>query len=520
MSKRIRGRPLAAIFLAGAASAVLVTPAAAQTLADAIAMAYQSNPTLQAQRATQKALDETYVQSRAGWRPTLNVTSAAVYNTSSTPSAARGSPVDRNGDGIPDLVSGTIENNNSRATLSFNQPLWTGGRTAAAVSAAQADVFAGQENLRRIETQILSTVVQAYSDVRRDQETLRIRQENVSVLTRQRQEAQARFDVGEITRTDVAQAEARLAAAQAALQSAAAQLEVSRANYTAVVGQTPGALAPEPSLAYLLPQDISQALDLGERFNPTLRAQQFTEQASRARVAGAKAERMPTLSAQATLGFNGPAIPEPPFDVLQRDLYTRAVAGTLNFNVPLFAGGSTMSRVRQAVDRNSADRLNIEAARRSVQQTITQQWNQMTAARANIVSGTEQVRAAEIAAEGVRQEQQVGLRTTIDVLNAEQELRSAQLAQVVSRRDEYVAASQVLAALGRLEARNLTPAVPLYDAGAHFRDLKITWGWVPWEEAVGAIDRIATPAPAEEPVARPVEPTLGPGIAQAAPAPR
>ncbi|TAJ69485.1 MAG: hypothetical protein EPO51_22445 [Phenylobacterium sp.] len=506
MSMKLRGRLLAATVCAGVLAGVAV-PASAETLADAIALAYQNNPTLQAQRSTQRALDENYVQARSGWRPTLSASASATYTESRTPKAAAG--VDSNGDGQADTFGnfGIREANSGRVGLTFNQPIWTGGRVAAAVNAANADVLAGRENLRRIEAQVLTSVIQAYSDTRRDQESLRIRQENVNVLTRQLQESNARFDVGEVTRTDVAQSQARLSQAQAQLQSAVAQLAITRAGYATLVGQNPGELAPEPSLAFLLPTDPDEAYKVAEQFNPQLRAQQFAEQASRARVAGAHAERMPSVSGQVSFGFDrGPVRP---FD---SDLYTRGTTATVTASVPLFSGGLTSSRVRQAVERNNTDRITIEAVRRNVFQGVTQFWSQLIAARANISSSDEQVRAARIAAEGTRQEQQVGLRTTIDVLNAENELRTAELNAVTSRRDEYVAAANVLAVMGRLESKNLVPSAPQYDAAKNFRKLRITWGWVPWEEAVGAVDSVATPWPSKVPAEKIDEKPIGPGL--------
>jgi outer membrane protein len=501
MSKSFRGRLLAAIFTAGVGSALVSAQASAETLADAIAMAYESNPNLQAQRANQRALDENFVQARSGWRPSLSATGGATYveNRRTREARLRTSP-NPIGDGVS-------YGNNGRASLSFSQPLWTGGRTAAAVSAAEAEVLAGREALRRTEAQILLNVIQAYADVRRDMEALRIRQENVTVLQRQLEESQARFDVGEITRTDVAQSQARLAAAQALLQNAEAQLGISRATYATFVGQNPGELAPEPSLAYLLPGNVEDAFAVAEQNSPILRGQQFTEQASRARVAGARAERMPNVSLSASSTF-GPAEVDP----YRRELFDRESQVGVNVTVPLFNGGLTSSRIRQSVERNNVDRINIETQRRSVLQTIAQSWNQLIASRTNISSTAEQVAAARIAAEGTRQEQQVGLRTTLDVLNAEQELRSAELNQVSARRDEYVAAANVIASMGRLEARNLTPEVAQYDAKANFRKLRITWGWVPWEEPISVIDRLLTVAPASNPAEKPVEATIPPGL--------
>ncbi|MBW8813856.1 MAG: TolC family outer membrane protein [Caulobacterales bacterium] len=513
MSTSFRGRLLAATVCAGALAAV---PACAETLADAIALAYQNNPTLEAQRATQRALDETYVQARTGWRPTLNANASMTYNELRVPHTA-GTAVDINGDGIPDAVKyGVFQNNSARIGLTFTQPLWTGGRVAAAVNAANYDVLAGEENLRRVEAQVLASVIQSYSDVRRDQEALAIQQTNVEVLTRQLQESQARFDVGELTRTDVAQSQARLAQAQALLQSAIAQLAISRASYATLVGQNPGDLAPQPSLAYLLPKDVDEAYKVAEEHNPQLRAQEFAEQASRARVAGAHADRMPNVTGQVTYGFNGPAFPQTGGN-FPSSLYDRNVVATLGATLPLFSGGLTSSRIRQAVERNNTDRITIETVRRNTLQGITQFWSQLIAARSNITSSDEQVRAARIASEGTHQEQQVGLRTTIDVLNAEQELRQAELNAVTSRRDEYVAAANVLATMGRLEAKDLIPSVKPYDATKNFRRLRLTWGWVPWEEPISKIDQHLTPYPSRTPEAKPVEAPIGPGL-QPAPA--
>ena len=482
-----RGGLFAAVCSAGLISGLAAGPVAAETLADAIALAYDSNPTLQAQRATQRALDETWVQQRTGYRPTLSATVQAQYSESRTP-GGRG-VVDTNGDGVPDtVVSTSIQSSNfGEAGFSFSQPIYSGGRVSAAVNAAEADILTGRENLRRVEAQTVGGVIQAYVDVRRDQEGLRIRQEDLIVLQRQLEESKARFDVGEITRTDVAQSEARLAASQAAVQSAKAQLAISRANYAAVVGQNPGELAPEPPLAGLLPATIEQAFDVAERDNPQIRAAQYAEQASRERVAGARALRMPQVSVRASIGWDGQAAP------LHTDKWAQNVTGSAVLTVPLFSGGLASSQIRQAIERNNADRISVETARRAVQQGLTQSWSTLIANRSNITSTDEQVRAARIAAEGVHQEQQVGLRTTLDVLNAEQELRAAELAQISARHDEYVAAAGVLNQVGRLQADYLTPNVPHYDPRANFGKLRLTWGWVPWEEPIAVVDSALTP---------------------------
>jgi len=506
MSKSLRGNLLAAAFCAGVAGG-FAAPACAETLADAIALAYQTNPNLQAQRATQRALDENYVQARSGWRPTLSAEVIGTWIETRTPRAAGGGLIDTNGDGIPDAIGrGVTQRNSGFGAFTLNQPIWTGGRTAAAVSAAEGDILSGRETLRRVESQVILGVIQAYVDVRRDQESVRIRQENVGVLQRQLEESKARFDVGEITRTDVAQSQARLAAAQALLSSAQAQLGISRANYADLVGQNPGELADVPSLAYLLPASADDAFSVAEKFNPTLRAQEFAEAASRARVAAARAERMPSVSARGTLGFSGP------WDPFNQKLYSTDITVQGVVTVPIFTGGLTTSRIRQAVERNNTDRINIETQRRGVLQTVTQAWNQLVAARANIDSTAESVRAAEIAAMGTREEQKVGLRTTLDVLNAEQELRNDELTAVAASHDEYLAAATVLSAMGRLEAKDLLPTIAKYDPKSNFRKLRISWGWVPWEEPIAIIDRVATVPPIPAVRDQPQEPAIGPGL--------
>jgi outer membrane protein len=501
MSRSLRGRLLAAAVGAATVSAV-AAPAWSETLADAIALAYETNPTLQAQRATQRALDETWVQARTGWRPTLQLQVSTAWIENAVPRRVAGS-------GIFGQPNPTRSHNPfSSLNFTLNQPLWTGGRTDSAVSAAQADVLQGRENLRRVESQVLQAVIQAYEDVRRDEQALEIRQEDLVVLQKQLEESRARFDVGEITRTDVAQSEARLASSQALLQSAQAQLAISRAEYAAIVGKNPGTLAAEPSLAYLLPGNVDDAFMVAEKYSPQLRAQIFAEQASRARVAGARAERMPRLDLQGQLlqqGNTGPTH-------LVGDLFSREETIGAVVTLPLFTGGLTTSRIRQAIERNNADRISIETQRRSVLQQITQSWNTLIASRANITSNTEAVRAAEIAAEGTRQELSVGLRTTIDVLNQDIELRNAQLSLVTSRHDEYVAAANVLLAMGRLEAKDLIPTQPQYDPAHNFRKLRITWGWVPWEEPISAIDRAIAVPPIPQAKDLPHEKPIGPGL--------
>jgi outer membrane protein len=495
----------AALFAAVCSAGLLsAAGAAAETLADAIALAYQTNPTLQEQRALQRALDENYVQARTGLRPTINATAQA--SERETRFAATPQTIDTNGDGVPDTVltttpERTISSGSSNAAITITQPLYTGGRVTSQITASEADVLAGREALRSIEAAVLLAVVQSYVDVRRDLERLRISQENVAVLNRQLEESRARFEVGEITRTDVAQSEARQAAARATLASAQALLAISRANYAAIVGQNPGELAPEPSLAALLPPSVEAAFAKAEENNPQVRTAGFSERASRARVAAARAQRRPTIGLRGDLGYT--AAETAGFGNQFGD-YDRAVTGSVVATMPIFTGGLTNSQVRQAAERNNADRIAIEGARRDALQDVAQAWNSLLGTRANLTANEEQVRAARIAFEGTREEAQVGLRTTLDVLNAEQELRQAELALVTARRDEYVAGAQVLSAMGELEARNLIQGVEIYDPATNFNRVKRSWGWVPWEHLIEVIDRVGAPPMGADPQGSPV----------------
>lgn len=472
MSNSRRARLLAAACSLGL-MAGFVSAAQAETLTNAISLAYQTNPTLQQQRATQRATDESVVQAKTAFRPTASV-SADVTETRTNPNGAA-----------------RIESSGSGATLSISQPLYTGGKASANLTAAEADVLAAREGLRNIEQNVLIGVIQAYVDVRRDQERLRISQENVEVLGRQLDESNARFDVGEITRTDVAQSQARRAAAQAALSSAQAQLSISRAGYAAIVGQNPTDLVAEPSLAALLPPTVEQAFDAAENNNPQVAAARFNERAAAARVASARASRRPTVSARATLGYDAGEVSGRGD---QFGDYDRQVTGAVSASIPLFTGGLISSQVRAATERENAAHIAVEGAKRAALQSVSNAWSNLLASRSNLVSNEEQVRAARIAFEGVRQEQQVGLRTTLDVLNAQQELRAAELALVSARRDEYVASAAVLQAMGALDIASLAPDVARYDPKVSYNRVNHALGWVPWEPVVQVIDKVGAPS--------------------------
>ena len=518
-------KPRAAL-LAAAGCAALVGAARGETLADAIALAYQTNPTLLAQRASQRALDESYVQARAGWNPTIALTGQAYYQKtygggsgvqvqtgSQSTTGSGGSGLSQGSGGGSTSPS---EYNYGYGAITATQPLYTGGKVAAEVDAADAAVRAGRQTLRATENTLLQNVVTAFEDVRRDQQVLAIRTEAVRVLSGQADETAAKFGVGQVTRVDVAQAQAQLAGAQSLLASARAQLQVSRAEYVAVVGQSPGGLAEPPDLPGM-PAGVDQAFDAADASSPALLQAQLAERASRARIAAARANFRPTLSAQASFGEEGALVP-----FVGRD-FDGVATGAVVYTQPLFTGGLNGSLVRQALAQNTADRISIETTRRSVVQTVSSDWEQVVGAQASVVSDIAGLAAAQTAFSGIQEQYRVGLSTTLDVLIQQQTLESAQLSLAGARHDAYVSQAALLAAMGRLQAQDLVAGVTPYDPARSFERVKGR-GATPWEPLIAAVDRLGEPAEAPESAARPDselsgEVTMRPATESGAPSP-
>ncbi len=477
-----RGLVLASAVLVGVLPAAL---ARADTLDQAVALAYQTNPTIQNARAQLRGLDENYVQARAGYRPQVQISAEA--------------------DDIKGPTTGQLEVKPSSLGITVTQPIYTGGLVSADLRAVEGDIQSGRARLRQVEEDVLEQVIQVYVDVRRDTEGLKIAEDNVQVLRRQKEESDAKFAVGEVTRTDVAQSDARLAGARAQLSTAQAQLNLSRANYVTVVGESPGDLAQEPQLDGL-PATVDEALAMTNRDNPNVLAADYAEQAAAARVALAKAAYRPNVSLRATYGITGyygaqpNLFPPEPKDVYQNSYEVSAVA-----TEPLFAGGMNASRIRQALEGDNAARIAVEGARRQALQAVSQAWSQLSAARANVTSEEEQVKADQVAYEGVKEEAKVGLRTTLDILNAEQELQAAELALVGARHDEYVAGALVLDAMGRLDVRALSPATPAYNPVTNFKKV-MHKGATPWDPVVAGIDSLGMPKIQHPPIPGPDEP--------------
>jgi len=421
----------------------------AQTLADALAKAYGTNPVLQAARATLRATDEGTAQALAGWRPSVSAIGTAASKSSAT-STTRTSSFSQ-----PRTV-----------TLSVTQSLYAGGQTQADILSAEHAVQAQKARLAGTEQQVLLAAATAYLNVLRDQAVLKLNVQNEHILARHLEATRDRFNVGEITRTDVHQGEARLAGATANRIEAEGTLAISRATYVNVVGEAPGHLD-QPHLALALPQSLSKALTLAEKNNPAVLAAIFDEKVTQDAISGVQGQLRPSLDLSGSANRST--------DTVSRHDGSNSLEAKLTLTVPLYQSGSVYSQLRQARQTASASRLTTDQSRRDATEHVRQAWYNLEAARARIESIKIQVQAAQTALEGIQQEASVGSRTVLDVLDAEQESLDARVNLVKSQRDKTTAALTLMSAIGTLTAVDLNLAVDLYDADRHYHDVRGKW---------------------------------------------
>ena len=431
--------------------ALVIDPARAETLRQALAAAYFNNPRLDAERARLRATDEEVPRAKSGYRPTI--TGQAESGRQRTDTDPRSTS---NGETTPWGYS-----------LQLSQPIFRGFRTVHAVSEAEALVRAGREGLRNVEQQVLLETATAYCDVVRDQATVRLREANVGVLTRHLEATEARRSAREVTRTDVAQAKARRARALSQLDLARSNLKASRAAYERASGRPPAHLSPPAPPGKLLPRSIADANAIGERENPNVVAAMYREQAARHAIGKIRGELLPEVRLEASYGHR--------FDLSRATHEQETGSVTGRVTVPLYEGGETHARVRQAKHTQISRLQEIEQARSEAVAQIAQAWSRLAAARSQLKSDQAQVEANRIAVEGVREEERVGQRTLLDLLNAEQELLDAEVALVATRRDLVVAAYTLLAQMGRLNAEELQLADQTYDPSANYEAVRSKW---------------------------------------------
>ena len=425
----------------------------AEDMKQALVSAYQTNPGLMAERARVREIDENYIQAQAAGRLNASIDASigqTFFGTEFTTGAG------------PTLsTSGQLTPRTGQ--LSLIKPLYQGGRVRALKSQAKAGILAARQNLRNEEQNLLISAATAYVDVMRDEETARIRRNNVKVLTRQLTAAQVRFDVGAGTRTDIAQSQARLAAAEIGLANADAQLAVSRAAYTRYTGNVPEQLT--APLRFVLPASREEALQLGRANNPLLVAARYNENVADSAINVAKAAGKPTLSLNGGLQASADSSTNVP--------RSEGASIAAQLRIPFYSGGGNRSRIRAANQAKIRSKFETREFERALDQTISNLWAQVDAATRSLTASRQQVQAAEIAFEGVELELDVGTRNTLDVLDAEQELLNAKLSVVQAERNLNVASYQLLAAIGGFDAYALQLPVDYYDPASNFSQNQI-----------------------------------------------
>jgi outer membrane protein len=395
------------------------TPASAETIHDAIAAAYAGNPALAAARARQEALGETVEQARAGGRLTASLDAEGGYNRF-------------------DYGSG------GGATVTADLPVWTGGRVRSAVRAAQGDVAAGAEGLRDTEASVLEAVVTAFADLLYDQQAVEIAQADIALLDNQVADARARFRLGNATRTDVARLEAQRAAAGATLAAGQAALAVDAARYRARVGHEPGTLTQAPAAPTALPGTLDQARERALAANPLYQQSQRAIDAGNARVEQARANGRPTVSLDGAYGYDAN------LSAANDRTFPRASSGGVTLRIPILTGGLVHSQVRQAQATLSAARFDSDEAGREAILATDTAWAALGSARAQGEANALSLQAADLALKGVRAEYVFGLRSTLDILVADESLRSAQLSLARNQSDMIIAQAALLHATGML----------------------------------------------------------------------
>jgi outer membrane protein len=448
---------LKGLLLGGAALMLLSQPVAAETLREAMALAYEGNPNLRAARAQLRAVDESVPIALSGWRPSLQVTGNASRNRNESEiinNSSTGGPVNQSG-----LTLRTQQSVNAQLT----QPLFRGFRTVAGTAAAKNQVMAQRARLEATEAQVLLQVATAYLDVLQYQAVVDLQRNNVQVLTRQLDATNDRFRVGEITRTDVAQSEASLAASRASMVQAESALQLARSAYLNVVGKPPEGLV-QPEIPESLPASLDAAIAVAMEQNPGFLAADYNAKAAENNVTVVQGELLPTVNLNATYqrGWN---------TLADRSRNEQAIASA-QVVVPLYQQGAEYARLRQAKHVSGQQSLLADQARLDARNTATQAWENYQSSTATIEAYRSAISANDIALEGVRREAEVGSRTVLDVLNAEQAALIAQVNLVRAQRDQVVAAYQILSALGALTGADLALSTSIYDPVAHYEDVK------------------------------------------------
>ena len=443
------------------AAALLAAPigAQAETLESALARAYGGNPTIGAQRALVRATDENVPRALSGYRPSVAATGSVGINYLTGENAVAAGA---NGRFRGSLVPRTLG-------LQVSQNVFNGFRTANSTRQAESQVLGARESLRNTEQTILFNGAQAYMNVLRDTAILDLQRNNVEVLEEQLRQTRDRFNVGEVTRTDVAQSESRLAAARSQVSVAESNLQTSIATFRQIVGVEPRQLAPGRPVDRLVPPSISAAVQIGLEEHPAIISALHAVDAAELQVKAAEGELAPTVNIVGSVGQSYQS------SFVADQAFSAQVLGQIS--VPIYQGGEVYARVRQNKETAGQRRIEAEATRDQVRAAVVSAWGSLESAKANVQAAQAQVAAAEVALTGVREEARVGQRTTLDVLNQQQELLNARVNLITAQRDRVVASFAVVQAIGRLSAKSLGLNVALYSAKLHYDQVRdLPWG--------------------------------------------
>ena len=419
--------------------------ASADTIESALAKAYMNNPDFNAQRAALRATDEGVQRARAGLLPSVSASSSlgrqsSTYNSSNEVLSPR------------------------TLGVSVTQSLYNGARVTNQIDQSEKSVLAAREQLRSVEQKVLFGASSGYMAVVRDTAVLKVRQANINVLKEQLRQTEDRFNVGEVTRTDVAQVSAQLAAAEAERSAAQASLASSVASYQQIIGSMPDALADAVPLVNMVPTSLDQALLIGQADHPDIRTARFSVDIAAAGVKIAQGELMPSLSLKGSLTHAN--------DYKSADDEYNDASIVASLTIPLYEGGEVHARVRQLKETLGQRRLEADSALRAVIAEISSAWSQYITSQARIKAAETQIEAATVALNGTREEAKVGQRTTLDVLIADQTLLGAQVNLVTAQTDRVVASYRVLSSVGKLSANSLGLKVKGYDAKVHYDKVK------------------------------------------------
>ncbi len=453
--------------VAGVAAAVFlsanmgVAPVLADTIDAALVRAYQNNPQLNAQRAQVRFTDENVPQALSGYRPRVAITASAGTQYIDTQTTSGGNAnnlvkTDFHGVNAPRSIGATA-----------TQTLFNGFQTANRTRAAEGQVSGAREGLRVLEQNVLLSAATIYMDYLRDSAIVEVQRSNVRVLEQTLKQTRDRFNVGEVTRTDVAQSEAQLAAGRTQLLTAESNLVTTRANFRRIIGNEPEALAPGSPVDRFLPGTLPGAVDLGLTENPNVTAAMFGIDVSFLQVKVNEGALLPTVTLQGSV--------QQSYEQTLTVYRTFGASAVAQLSVPVYQGGAEYSLIRQSKENLAQQRLALEQIRDQTRASVVQAWGQLVAGKAQVASAQSQVSASEIALNGVREEAKAGQRTTLDVLNAQQALVNARVALVTAQHDRVVASYAVLNAVGRLAPQVLGLKTTVYDPSVHYHQVRDSW---------------------------------------------